>query len=155
MVEGMLSPSPLRVWRPSARCVLVLALATVTAIGCSRQPKAETKEEQATIARTEFTERIENFFEYESLKPGKPSQFLIHLTDLSDGSPVEKADVRLVIKQKSGAVTVEPVRARIGKVAGIYVADVTVRQAAQYDIEFHVKNAKLDERMRLTDFKAE
>jgi hypothetical protein len=50
------------------------------------------------LARTEFTARIENFFEYEPIKAGKPSQFRIHLTDLSDGSPVEKAEVTMIIR---------------------------------------------------------
>ena len=63
--------------------------------------QAEAEEEEA-LARTEFTERIENFFEYGPLKAGKPSQFLIHLTDLSDGAPVEQAEVTLTVRAKSG-----------------------------------------------------
>jgi len=46
-------------------------------------------------------------------------------------------------------------KARIGKVTGIYVADVTISNSGQYDIEFHVKNNKLDERLALTDFQVE
>lgn len=46
-------------------------------------------------------------------------------------------------------------KARVGKVTGIYVADVAIPAKGNYDIEFHVKNAKLDERMPLTDFKVE
>jgi hypothetical protein len=123
--------------------------------GCSRGAKsrAEAEEEEA-IARTEFTERIENFFEYGPLKAGRPSQFLIHLTDLSDGSPVEKAEVKLTIRAKGGDA-VGQTTARVGKVTGGYVADVSVAQKGDYDIEFHVKNPKLDERMSLTDFKVE
>jgi len=124
---------------------------------CGTKPAAESKpegEEEEAIARTEFTSRIENFFEYEPLKAGKPSQFLIHLTDLTDGSPVEKADVTLKIKNKSGA-EIEPVKARVGKVTGIYVADVTIGAAGDYDIEFQVRNDKLNERLPLKDFKVE
>jgi hypothetical protein len=54
------------------------------------------EEEAEAIARTEFTDRIENFFEYEPLRAGKPSMFRIHLTDLADGSPVEQAQARIV-----------------------------------------------------------
>jgi hypothetical protein len=43
----------------------------------------------------------------------------------------------------------------VGKVMGIYVAEVNIPKAGDYDIEFHVKNSKLDERMPLTDFKVE
>jgi hypothetical protein len=46
-------------------------------------------------------------------------------------------------------------KARIGKVTGIYVADVVIPNAGNYAVEFHVKNQKLDERMPLTDFKVE
>jgi hypothetical protein len=123
---------------------------------CSRgtTPQAEPEEEEA-IARTEFTERIENFFEYEPLKAGKTSQFLIHLTDLSDGSPVEKAEVKLIISAKGGGASAEQATAKVGKVTGIYLAEVNIPKAGDYDIEFHVRNAKLDERMPLTDFKVE
>ena len=136
--------------------ILCLALVLASALsGCQRnaQPHAEAEEVEA-IARTEFTPRIENFFEYEPLKRGKASQFLIHLTDLTDGSPVEKADVTLRIRPKSGGGGNE-VKARIGKVTGIYVADVNIATAGSYDIEFHVKNNKLDERLPLADFKVE
>lgn len=125
------------------------------ASACSREaaPHADTAEEEA-IARTEFTGRIENFFEYEPLKKGKPSQFRIHLTDLADGAPVEQAEVTLTIRPRSGGSANE-VKARVGKVTGIYVADVNLAQAGTYDIEFHVKNNKLDERLPLADFKVE
>lgn len=133
--------------------VLLFALTAFAACG-TKSASPEAAEEEEAIARTEFTQRIENFFEYEPLKAGKPSQFLIHLTDLTDGTPVEKADVTLKIKNKSGA-EIEPVKARVGKVTGIYVADVTIGAAGDYDIEFQVKNDKLNERLPLKDFKVE
>lgn len=139
------------VWA-AAMAVLICAYALG---GCSSgaKPRAEAEEEEA-IARTEFTGRIENFFEYEPLKAGKPSQFRIHLTDLSDGSPVEKAEVKLTIHAKGGGA-VGQTTAKMGKVTGIYVAEVSVAHKGEYDIEFHVSNSKLDERMPLSDFKVE
>lgn len=132
--------------------LLLLALGLA---GCAgRKPDQAAAEEEA-LSRTEFTPRIENFFEYEPLKTGKASQFLIHLTDLNDGSPVEQAEVTLTIRPKSGGAATGQMKAKVGKVTGIYVAEVTVPQAGDYNIEFHVKNAKLDERMPLTDFKVE
>jgi 5-hydroxyisourate hydrolase-like protein (transthyretin family) len=107
------------------------------------------------IARTEFTDRIENFFEYEPLHAGKPSQFRIHLTDLTDGSPVEKAEVSLTVRRPRESAAVVETTAKIGKVTGIYVADLTIPQPGEYDIEFHIRNAKLDERLSLSDFKVE
>jgi len=121
---------------------------------CGSRPSAEAEHEEEALARTEFTNRIENFFEYEPLHAGKPSQFLIHLTDLTDGTPVEKAEVTLVTRAKGGA-EVAQTKARVGKVTGIYVADVSLPSAGEYDIEFRVKNEKIDERLPLTDFKVE
>jgi hypothetical protein len=122
----------------------------VLPVACRRGPTAE-KQPAETIARTEFTERIENFFEYEPLTPGKPSAFLIHLTDLSDGAPVEKADVTLSVRPERAERGTET-KAKVGRVTGIYVAEVSVPAPGRYTIEFRVKNAKLDERMVLTDF---
>jgi 5-hydroxyisourate hydrolase-like protein (transthyretin family) len=123
-------------------------------LGCSRSQPAAEEHEQEALSRTEFTERIENFFEHDPLQAGKPSQFLIHLTDLSDGAPVEKAEVTLITRAKDGNEIMQT-KARVGKVTGIYVADVSISNPGDYDIEFHVKNAKLDERMPLKDFKVE
>jgi outer membrane lipoprotein-sorting protein len=141
----------------------ILGLAMILVIGacalssCARdaKPAASVEAEEEALARTEFTERIENFFEYEPLKAGKPSQFRIHLTDLSDGSPVEQAEVTLTIRAKGSGAQAMQSKARVGKVTGIYVADVAIPQRGAYDIEFHIKNNKLDERLPLTDFKVE
>ena len=139
------------------RMLLLLLLAVSLGLtACGARQTAETKaEEEEALARTEFTGRIENFFEYEPLKTGKPSQFRIHLTDLTDGAPVEQAEVTLTMRAKGSDTTVGQTKAKVGKVTGIYVAEVSLPKAGSYDIEFHVKNAKLDERLSLSDFKVE
>ena len=134
--------------------LLSLMLATLLLPACGSTPKQEAAHEEEALARTEFTNRIENYFEYAPLKAGKSSQFLIHLTDLDDGTPIEKAEVTLVARAKGGAEVMQT-KARVGKVTGIYVADVAIPNKGDYDIEFHVKNPKIDERMPLTDFKVE
>jgi len=134
--------------------VFSLLLTFVALSACSSAPKQEAEHEEEALSRTEFTERIENFFEHDPLKAGKPSQFLIHLTDLSDGTPVEKAEVTLITRTKGGGEVMQT-KARVGKVTGIYVADVSIPNRGDYDIEFQVKNEKLDERMSLKDFKVE
>jgi hypothetical protein len=137
---------------------LLLSFCLVLLPGCSDTRPAEgpaSHEEVEALARTEFTDRLENFFEYEPLRAGKPSQFLIHLTDLTDGSPVEKAEVSLTVRRKGAGETVAQTTAKVGKVTGIYVAQLSVPQAGEFDIEFHIKSPKLDERLPLTDFKVE
>src|SRR5688572_22986551 len=138
----------------SRKVLFLVVTLFLVQFGCSRaQPAAEEHDEDA-LSRTEFTDRLENFFDYDPLKPGKPSQFLIHLTDLCDGTPVEKAEVTLITRAKDGSEVMQT-KARVGKVTGIYVADVSITNRGDYDIEFQVKNAKLDERMSLKDFKVE
>lgn len=142
----------------SRRLSFVVCLTTLAAMllaSCSSQRReavSKTGQEEEAIARTEFTGRVENFFEYEPLKAGATSQFRIHLTDLSNGSPVEHAEVTLTIRASGGA-PVSQARARAGKTAGIYVADVTVAQPGDYDIEFRIRNIELDEQMPLNGFK--
>ncbi len=141
------------------RAVLSLLTALLLMLpGCSSSNPAESPAPDAepeAIARTEFTDRVENFFEYEPLHAGKPSQVRIHLTDLSDGSPVEKAEVSLIIRPSGGTGAGAATMARVGKVTGIYVAELNIPQPGEYAIEFHIKNPKLDERMPLSDFKVE
>ncbi len=131
------------------------AAALVLAPGCRAPRPPESAGEPEPLSRTEFTNRIENFFEHGPLSPGKPSRFLIHLTDLSDGSPVEKAEVALTVRPSGGVGTDTVTKAKVARVTGIYVAEVTVPSRGSYTIEFHVKNPKLDERMTLADFFAQ
>ena len=135
--------------------VAALLLISLLSGSCSRSstPEAEHPEEEP-IARTEFTDRVLNFFEYEPLKAGKPSQFLIHLTELATGEPIEKAEVTLTIR-RAGDGQPNDVKAKVGRVTGIYVAEVAPAERGDYEIEFHIKNEKVDERMRLRDFKVE
>jgi hypothetical protein len=123
--------------------------------GCSSPSAAPAAPEAEALSRTEFTDRVENFFEYEPLHSGRPSQFRIHLTNLSDGSPVEQAEVTLTVRSKGEREPVAQTTSRIGKVAGIYVAELTVPKAGDYDLDFHIKNSKLDERLLLSGFKVE
>jgi YtkA-like len=139
----------------SGKLLTLLLLIAFGGAACSRAEKASTADDEDALSRTEFTERIENFFEYDPLKAGMKSQFLIHLTDLSDGSPVEQAEVTLTIRSQGSGAEVGQTKARIGKVTGIYVAEVAIPNAGNYAVEFHVKNDKLDERMPLTDFNVE
>ena len=136
--------------------IAALALLSITILtSCSKPEPAPPPAEPEALSRTEFTNRVENYFEYEPLRSGKPSQVRIHLTDLLDGSPVEQAAVTLDVRPKGSGDPIVQTTGRIGKVTGIYVAELTVPRAGDYDIEFHIKNSKLDERIPLSNFKVE
>ncbi len=132
--------------------LILFAVLFASCSSSASKPQVEAEEE--ALARTEFIERMENLFEYAPLKAGKPSEFLIHLTDLTDGTPVEKAEVTLKIRRRGGKDFNE-VKAKVGRVTGIYVAEVNIAEKGSYDIEFHVKNEKLNETMPLKDFEVE
>jgi 5-hydroxyisourate hydrolase-like protein (transthyretin family) len=139
--------------RQALKCVAAIALLIA---GCSKPAATPSiPAEPEALSRTDFTKRVENYFEYEPLRNGKASQVRIHLTDLSDGSPVEKAEVTLDVRAQGSTESVVRTTSKVGKVAGIYVAQLTLPRPGQYDIEFHIKNEKLDERMPLSDFKVE
>ena len=151
MREGAISchsPTTAGRWWILTLGVLLLAAA------CRGPQPPEAAKDGETLSRTEFTDRVENFFEHDPLKAAKPSRFLIHLTDLSDGSPVEKAEVTLTLRAIGGNV-VTVVKARVGRVTGIYVADMIAPGPGGFGIEFHIKNPKLDEHMVLADFRAQ
>lgn len=142
----------------SCKAAMLLPLSLALLSGCSATDSEDVPaahEESEPIARTEFTDRLENFFEYEPLSVGKPSQFRIHLTDLADGSPVEQAEVSLTVRRRGAGETVAQTVAKVGKVTGIYVAELSVPQAGEFDIEFRIKNARLDERQPLSGFKVD
>lgn len=133
--------------------LLAMLAACVPACRADRpQPVASpTHAEEEALTRTEFTSRIENYFEYPPLKAGVTSRFLIHVTDLKDGSPVKDGQVTLVARPVTGGPEAS-VTAQVGRVVGIYVADVKLAAAGNYDIEFHVRQGTLDETMKLTGF---
>lgn len=135
----------------ACKCIALLLLAS-----CSRPASPPVAPAEPEVqSRTEFTGRVENYFEYEPLHSGKASQVRIHLTDLSDGSPVEQAEVTLAMRPKGSQQAAVTTTSKIGKVAGIYVAELTPPKSGDYDLEFHIKNTKLDERMPLSNFKVE
>lgn len=103
------------------------------------------------IARTEFSKKLLNFFEFAPLKPQETSSFLIHLTELETGEPVAQADVKLVIKGANGK-ELDTVQAKVGRVTGIYVAEVKIPIAGTYGIDFVVKNNKLQDTLALQGF---
>ena len=130
----------------------MLVLCAVFLAGCTTPVAVVEEVETEVLSRTAFTSRIEIFFEYDPLRSGEASAFLIHLTDLLDGSPVQDAQVQLSVRSQAGRNEVAGTTALVGRVTGIYVAELTVPTPGIYDIEFRVQNGVIDESMTLSGF---
>lgn len=133
---------------------LVAVACALALVACSTPsgPEQESAEAPEVLARTEFTDRIENFFEYDPFLAEEPSQFRIHLTDLSDGAPVSSAEVDLSVTIPGTSTEIASSRALVGRVTGIYVAEVVIPDPGTYDIRFDVRTAQIDESMSLAGF---
>ena len=140
---------------PAHAYVAVLVLCAVILAGCTRPVLVEEEVETEVLARTAFTDRIENFFEYDPLKSGETSAFLIHLSDLLDGSPVQDAEVQLSVRAQGSVNEVAATTALVGRVTGIYVAELAAPGPGIYDIEFRIRNDGIDESMTLSGFEVE
>ncbi len=136
-------------------CPALLVSCAVFLAGCTTPATMEEAIETEVLARTAFTDRIENFFEYDPLRSGETSAFLIHLTDLVDGSPVSDAEVQLSVRAPGAGDEVAGTTALVGRVTGIYVAELTAPTPGVYDIGFRVQNDRIDESMILSGFEVE
>ena len=137
-----------------AKWFLALSMAVVMPACAPPALVEEAVEESEVLSRTEFTDRIENFFEYDALRAGQPSQFLIHLTDLDDGTPVAEARVELVVRSSSGSEVLRTT-AQVGRVTGIYVTELAIPSRGTFGIDFAVENDRLSEAMALDGFEVE
>jgi hypothetical protein len=142
---------------PRKVAVHLLLVAFVVLSACSKpDPTAPLRspESRNPIVRTALTSRLRNDFEYHPLQPGKPGSMQIRITDLLDGSLVEKAEVRVTIRRRGAGKAVTQSIAESSE-RGTYVAELTVAEAGEYDVEFTVQSAALDERFPLSDFEVE
>ena len=130
-----------------------IVLLSVLIGGCTTaEPAVEEEVVEESLSRTEFTDEIENFFEYDALKAGEPSQFLIHLSKLDDGSPVADARVDMSVRSPATGTEVVATTAQVALVTGIYVAELNVATSGSYEIRFRVQNEDIDELMVLDGF---
>ncbi len=107
------------------------------------------------VSRTEYTLRVENFFQFQPLHAGKPSQFRIELKDVSDDSHIKGAQVTLTVRRVGTLQPVTTASTRPDKASGIYLTSLTIPAAGTYTIEFRIKNGKFDERMLVDFFEVE
>jgi hypothetical protein len=92
-------------------------LAGLLLAGCAGSPAGESEDELPTLAVTHWTDRTELFMEYPALVAGQPALFAVHLTNLSDFSPISAGRARLEFTPAAGGaptVLVGPAPSRPG-----------------------------------------
>jgi membrane fusion protein, heavy metal efflux system len=84
---------------------LARAAALLAALACGNDQAAELAAAPPELpgrSVTLWTEKTELFMEYPALVVGMPDKFLVHLTALSDFSPLRSGSIRLVFEPKDG-----------------------------------------------------
>ncbi|WP_440998520.1 efflux RND transporter periplasmic adaptor subunit [Fodinibius sp. SL11] len=87
-------------------------------------------------AVTQWTDETELFMEYPEIIVGQQATFAVHLTRLSDFSPIANSEVYFTFRSDNGAeVSVEETEVQV---PGIYGPDVTFYQAGRYDLTIEI-----------------
>lgn len=123
----------------SSFAVLLPALLFVA--GCGPAGGEGETHEQGAISVTIWTDKTELFMEYPLLVEGQESEFLAHLTTLSDFRPVTQGKVTLNFKNASGVahkfVADGPAR------EGIFLPVAAIPKAGTFDLELLVEGPQV------------
>lgn len=95
-------------------------------------------------AVTLWTERTELFMEYPALLAGEPAKLLVHLTALSDFTPLRSGKVTLRFEPAGGGEAVEVVQ-DAPRSPGIYGPVVSLPRAGSWDLRLHVESPQVDD----------
>lgn len=87
-------------------------------------------------AVTQWTDETELFMEYPEIIVGREATFAVHLTRLSDFSPIADSEVYFTFRSDTG--TMISARETEAQPAGIYGPDITFRQAGRYDLTIEI-----------------
>ena len=138
--------------------VAALLLVLVLLAGCGRGGESEHGDETSdngshNSERSQlhlFSARTEWFIEYTPLIAGETSSWLIHLTQLGDGKPVNAETVRLRMAFP-GRETVDVKAVR--RQAGIYAVDVPARTAGDAQVSLLFAASAYSDTVRTTDIR--
>ncbi|SMO49249.1 efflux RND transporter periplasmic adaptor subunit [Fodinibius sediminis] len=87
-------------------------------------------------AVTYWTDETELFMEYPEIVVGREATFAVHLTRLSDFSPIASSEVYFSFRSENG--TELSARETEVQVPGIYGPDITFKQAGRYDLTIEI-----------------
>ncbi|HEB35068.1 hypothetical protein LCGC14_0932180 [marine sediment metagenome] len=127
-------------------CFLVV-LVFLTAFGCTSKKDAA-RDDEYSVALTEWSEKLEVFMEYQMPTPGEEISFGVHLTDLSDFKPITEGVLELeFINESSGQKSVaradHPIR------DGIFTPKHTFDETGVYKFGLILESSKVSGRLNL------
>ncbi|AMW05595.1 efflux RND transporter periplasmic adaptor subunit [Gemmatimonas phototrophica] len=117
-----------------------LALFGTTACGTSTPEATEgAADEPAGGAITQWTDSTELFMEHPALIVGAPDKFAVHLTDLTDFTPLRSGRITLTFTPRGGGAPLVVVQ-EAPRAPGIYGPSPTFTQAGVYDLVIRVES---------------
>ena len=125
--------------------VMVMLVAVTCACRRAPSPSPAPAAEDTTVAVTIWSERTELFMEYPPLVAGDTARFAIHLTDLSNFTPLREGKV--VVRFEGDTVA----RFEVDGPAtpGIFGVDVKVPPARRYQVAVEVHRPKFTDELRV------
>ncbi len=139
-----------------AEWLSVLLAIPLLGAGCGRfslpgiggaKAQAQAEDEPATVAVTDFSDKLELFMEHPYLVQGEGAKFNVHLTVLEDGMPIRSGVLTVVAKGPSGkTATVEQAAPRS---PGIYGPTVAFPEAGQNQITLALKSDQAADTIRV------
>jgi membrane fusion protein, heavy metal efflux system len=133
----------MKIWQPV--CVLLALMTTMAACRSAEPPEPAEADEPPSHAVTTWTEKTELFMEYPPLVAGEQARFAIHLTDLSDFSPLREG--RVVVRFEGD--TIDRFEVDGPSTPGIFGVDVTVPAARRYQVTVELHGARLSDEHRV------
>lgn len=115
------------------RVRMLAALALASAVGCGGTGKADEAPGPAGGAITVWTDSTELFMEHPALIVGMPDKFAVHLTDLTDFTPVRSGRITLRFSPRSGGAPLVVSQDAPSR-PGIYGPSPEFRTAGLYDL---------------------
>jgi membrane fusion protein, heavy metal efflux system len=131
----------MKLWHLRVVCVLLALMTSMAACRGAQPPAPAEADEPPTHAVTTWTEKTELFMEYPPLVAGEQARFAIHLTDLSDFSPLREG--RVVVRFEGD--TIHRFEVDAPSTPGIFGVDVTVPAARRYQVAVELHGTLGDE----------
>lgn len=98
--------------------------------------REDTSRREGSGAVTQWTDETEIFMEYPEIVVGQEATFAVHLTRLSDFTPIANSEVYFTFRSDNG--TEISSRETEVQVPGIYGPDITFEQAGRYNLTIEI-----------------